>query len=568
MQTDGNPKVELNAADSAHTSFAAPNVDSNQEFVFRLTVTDNDGNEDSDQVSVLIRDSNNKQNSETNSVVQEPPVTGPCDVNDTNCNPVVQEPPVTGPCDVNDTNCNPVVQEPPVTGPCDVNDTNCNPVVQEPPVTGPCDVNDTNCNPVVPEPPVTGPCDVNDTNCNPVVPEPPVTGPCDGNDTNCNPVVPEPPVTGPCDGNDTNCNLPPEPVPNCPDNFGNMTEAHCTPVPPVTCTDNETDCTPTEVPPIVQPCINNETSNQCPTPNRLPIADAGKDQVVDEGLSVTLGGNKSHDSKGNVTSYSWIQTGGVPLVTVEAADSPNPFFIAPQVDTDATLKFELTVANAVGDTDTDEVNIAVRNVNNTNKTFETSKLKASIVDIMSDTAVGLTLPLYSINGTEVSVEKMDSSPDFSLNNSAVVELVPVYPTTELQVTRMNLVSNNAQSINLNSIDKDKWILDAPIGTYSLLIDAKYVPGDGTAHYGIPIQIIGKKNMLPVANAGTDRVVKGNVSVILDGSKSFDPDGNISSYHWLQVNGEPFVTIADVDTPKPSFVSPANIKNDTNLRPLN
>jgi hypothetical protein len=26
MQTDGNPKVELNGADSAHTSFAAPNL--------------------------------------------------------------------------------------------------------------------------------------------------------------------------------------------------------------------------------------------------------------------------------------------------------------------------------------------------------------------------------------------------------------------------------------------------------------------------------------------------------------------------------------------------------------
>ena len=70
--------------------------------------------------------------------------------------------------------------------------------------------------------------------------------------------------------------------------------------------------------------------------------------------------------------------------------------------------------------------------------------------------------------------------------------------------------------------------------------------------------------MPVADAGEDRVVNGNISVILDGTKSADPDGSISSYHWIQVSGEPFVTLAGVDTPHPSFITPSNLRNDSNI----
>jgi hypothetical protein len=85
-----------------------------------------------------------------------------------------------------------------------------------------------------------------------------------------------------------------------------------------------------------------------------------------------------------------------------------------------------------------------------------------------------------------------------------------------------------------------------------------------AQYGSIVNVFGKKNILPVADAGKDRVVSGNASVTLDGTNSYDSDGNVTSYHWLQTGGEPFITLSDVDGPNPSFIAPANIKNDTNI----
>ena len=59
-------------------------------------------------------------------------------------------------------------------------------------------------------------------------------------------------------------------------------------------------------------------------------------------------------------------------------------------------------------------------------------------------------------------------------------------------------------------------------------------------------------------------MKGNVSVTLDGSKSTDPDGTISTYQWIQINEKPFVTVTGVDTPNPIFISPSNLGKDANI----
>jgi 6-phosphogluconolactonase (cycloisomerase 2 family) len=375
-------------------------------------------------------------------------------------------------------------------------------------------------------------CSINQT-CPSVGQQPPFTEPCTGNETDCNP----PPPT-PCTGNETDCNPPP----------------------PTPCTGNETDCNP----PPPTPCLNNMSECRKPIENGSLVADAGPDLIVDEGSSVTLDGNGSHDTNGTISSYSWVQLSAAPLVTVEGVDGPNPSFATPQVDNDTTIRFELTVSNEYGYTSVDDVNVNIRNVNGTGKLFDTNRLKASLVDNTANLALGLTLLSYSINDSEVIVDKIDSSIAFPVNNSASIKLVPMDPGTQLEVSKMNLVSKEGNSIELNSNDKKGWILDAPTGVYTLLIDARYFPGGGMAHFGIPVEIIGNENIAPVANAGNDIIVSGNRSVSLDGSRSFDPDGNIISYHWTQVRGEPFVTIAEVDTSRPSFISPSNIKNDSTI----
>ena len=66
--------------------------------------------------------------------------------------------------------------------------------------------------------------------------------------------------------------------------------------------------------------------------NAAPIADAGPDQTVNEGVEVTLDGSNSSDPDGSIATFAWTQTSG-PAVTLSDASSPQPTFTTPNVDT-------------------------------------------------------------------------------------------------------------------------------------------------------------------------------------------------------------------------------------------
>lgn len=62
------------------------------------------------------------------------------------------------------------------------------------------------------------------------------------------------------------------------------------------------------------------------------------------------------------------------------------------------------------------------------------------------------------------------------------------------------------------------------------------------------------NQPPVADAGADQSVAEGGSVALDGSGSYDPDGEEISYAWVQIGGPP-VSLAAADTVAPTFDAP-------------
>lgn len=95
--------------------------------------------------------------------------------------------------------------------------------------------------------------------------------------------------------------------------------------------------------------------------NLPPSADAGTDQTVDEGDTVTLDGSSSSDSDGTVSSYQWSQTGGSVNAILTNANSASLSFIAPYVTTSTDLTFTLEVTDNIGDTDSDTVTVTVNN---------------------------------------------------------------------------------------------------------------------------------------------------------------------------------------------------------------
>lgn len=90
-----------------------------------------------------------------------------------------------------------------------------------------------------------------------------------------------------------------------------------------------------------------------------PIADAGEDFEADENTDVRLDGSASVDQDGEISSYSWEQTDGYPLVELNDADSAQPSFVAPDVDSNQELSFRLSVTDNNELTDIDSVNVLI-----------------------------------------------------------------------------------------------------------------------------------------------------------------------------------------------------------------
>ena len=95
--------------------------------------------------------------------------------------------------------------------------------------------------------------------------------------------------------------------------------------------------------------------------NTAPIADAGPDQTVDPGDTVSLDGSSSSDpdAASGPLAFAWVQTAG-PTVTLAASDTATPSFVAPNVapGTTEVLEFELSVQDSYAAA-TDTVSITV-----------------------------------------------------------------------------------------------------------------------------------------------------------------------------------------------------------------
>jgi len=105
--------------------------------------------------------------------------------------------------------------------------------------------------------------------------------------------------------------------------------------------------------------------------NQPPTADAGDNQTVQAGDPVTLDGSGSMDPDGSIASYAWAETtsSGVSL-----SDDTQPTFTAPNVSSETTLDFELTVTDDDGAGDTDTVSVTVQPPAAAN--FQVSNLQA------------------------------------------------------------------------------------------------------------------------------------------------------------------------------------------------
>jgi PKD repeat protein len=258
-----------------------------------------------------------------------------------------------------------------------------------------------------------------------------------------------------------------------------------------------------------------DTANQSDTDtvsisigNRPPIADAGPDQSVNKSEMVTLNGTGSNDPDGDPLTYLWNQTGGPPVV-LAGADTVIPTFSS---TVSGTCTFLLTVDDGWGGSSNDTVNVTVVN-------------RAPIADAGPDQTVPKKT-MVTLNGTG------SSDPDGDI-------LTYAWSQTGGPIVLLS----GADTVNPTFTPPESGIY-----TFQLTVD------DGDGGVSSDTVDVTATNTAPVADAGPDQTVQKKTLVTLDGSLSFDSDGDPLTYAWTQTSG-PAVTLTGADTATPTFTPP-------------
>ena len=194
--------------------------------------------------------------------------------------------------------------------------------------------------------------------------------------------------------------------------------------------DNDTQIGP--VPPSILEIESNQNSNEflsISNETRLKAA-AGNDQTVSEGTSVVLNGSNSKSNQSVILSYVWKQIPN-PNITIGGANTMIWSFIAPNVSTDTTLAFELVVTDDRGITSTDEVNIIVRDGNNTHRETnmsngilaEEGQNGKSNVELPPRNLIIQTLvdknPVSKDEEQVIKIDLIDANSDDRINNATI-----------------------------------------------------------------------------------------------------------------------------------------------------
>ncbi|MEA1947362.1 MAG: PKD domain-containing protein [Thermodesulfobacteriota bacterium] len=255
--------------------------------------------------------------------------------------------------------------------------------------------------------------------------------------------------------------------------------------------------------------------------NQAPIADAGPDQIVNEGQAVLLNGSNSTDPDDGIASYHWFQIGG-PAVNLSDPDVKQQTFTAPDVGPEgAALSFELTVAdyNGLQSNDSCVVNVTWQN--------EPPQANAGLDQTVNEGSVVTLDGSYSLDiddGIESYSWNQISGPAVILSNPASCQ-----PT----FTAPNVESDGV----------------------SLTFNLTVTDADGLKNTDSCIVNISWQNEPPIAVVTPDYMEATEGTLIaLDGSASTDSDDGIDSYLWSQVEGDP-VSLSDSTSAVTTFTAP-------------
>lgn len=322
------------------------------------------------------------------------------------------------------------------------------------------------------------------------------------------------------------------------------------------------------------------------TGNTAPIAVAGQSQTDVTAGTVFLDGSGSSDPDGDSLSFRWVQTGGTAvLLSDQNAISTSFMGVAGN-----TYTFQLSVRDSQGASASDSVTIGM----------ESAPVPMPVVNLFTalpasiDLGQNASLSWLTEHGDEVSLSGVGPVPaagqvlvspettteyiltvsnvSGSVSASTTLTVVQPPPTPLPEISFFNASPNSieagafvtlswstlyADSVSLSGlgqVNASGSLILSPSQSTDYTLSVSNSTGSTENTISVSVNPVPASNENPVADAGADfQINKSGVSVSLDGSQSYDPDGDPLSYEWTQVGGTA-VTLNAANTAHPNFVS--------------
>lgn len=236
----------------------------------------------------------------------------------------------------------------------------------------------------------------------------------------------------------------------------------------------------------------------------IPTADAGSDRTVSNEWVIYLDGSGSSDPQGTPLLYTWTET----------SDPDNRCTIGDPTSVNSPINLNLTNTQGFS---------CVFSLVVSNGSY------SSTPDTVTLTVIGYSAPVANA-GNDIVVPSTIGQVMLDASKSSVTSGLQAY---YWWVTEDD-AGGNCQMDDFNSRTPIISIADASISyscRYLLYVYDDYFQISDADEIVISVTAVGTP---PVANAGDDiSVVSGTASVVLDGSKSSDPEGASLIYQWTE-----------------------------------
>jgi gliding motility-associated-like protein len=249
--------------------------------------------------------------------------------------------------------------------------------------------------------------------------------------------------------------------------------------------------------------------------NQSPVVNGGLDKSLTLPSNSTILQATASDPDGSIASYQWVKISG-PTFSASGNTTAN---LALSNLLEGSYLFRITVVDNLGVSASDDVNVFVFAAN-----------QPPVVSAPAD--VIITLPTSSTNLNATATD-----PDGTVDSYLWTYVSgPASPTLGGALSASLTVSSLIQ------------------GTYTFRVFVSDNDG-ATAFDEVNVVVQAPANQSPVANAGVDKsITLPTNSTNLSGS-GIDPDGTITSYAWIQINGAA-ATLVNANTPTLSVTAPS------------